>query len=128
MYAEPFARGCRRRCHGLVREDDTLRLAGRSAGRHHERVTGLDVVADSHRIAQLVLGSLRKALIDRECCITGVPHAPQLLDEPGTAGYVESDEAVHVVIGLIGVIVPTSDSISAAIVRQRRSVNRSPIT
>ncbi len=125
--------GGRRRGGGdrVVGEHDTFRFTGRSAGRDHQRIARLDGITHPHRCAHGRPGGRREALVDRERCVAAVPDPPELVDEPDTAGSVDGDQAAgrrHDVIGSIGVIAPTSASISAAILSTRRSVNRSPIT
>ena len=67
-----------------------------------------------------------ESLIDGQGGVTAIPHRPQRVDERRPARKVEGDEtaghARQIVTGSIGVKRPTAASISAAMVRQRRSV------
>ena len=80
-----------------MREDHAFGRPGRSAGGNDERVTELDIVADTHGCADLLFGRFREPLVDRERCIAVRPDALQFLDEVRPAGKVEGNEtASHV--------------------------------
>lgn len=91
-HAQSSTGGLRRRGNRVVGENDALRRAGRTAGRHHQGVTGLDRLADADGGAQFVLGAVGKSLIDGKGSVTGGPDALQLLDERRPAGQVDGDE------------------------------------
>ena len=122
LHRQAVAGRSRRRRDGIVGQDHAFRSAGRAARGHDERIARLDLVAHSHRRTQLALRIAGQSLVDGEGGIAGIPDSLQLVDEAGTSRQVDRNEPVHAVIGSIGVNVPTSDSISAAIVRHRRSV------